>query len=404
MNIHNGLLYWPTTTTSFHLKKQPNALDIYDAVIVGGGMSGALTALTLSEAGLQVAVLDKRIPGSGSTSANTGLLQYSNDIMLHDLIGQISEKDAVRFYQLCYDALEKLENVSKNLDIEPQFIRRPSLYFASDENDTEKIRAEYDTLHKYGFPCDFIGKNEIASKFSFVKDSALLTYGDAEINPLRFVQGVLKKAEGLGVHLFPKTEVKDVYNPEDYVEIKTSNQTFFAKEIVYTTGYETVPVGERIGADIKRSYVAVTKPVSEITEWYKRALIWETQRPYLYLRTTIDNRIIIGGLDEDNPNAPYSQQLIDERAKTLLQEAKNLFPHIPLEIDYAYAASFGESLQNLPFIGQHPTKEKHYYLLGYGGNGTVYSMLGSVIIRDLLMSIPNDDASIVCLERTMGIV
>ncbi len=404
MNIHNGSLYWPTTTTPFHIQNQPDVLEMYDAVIVGGGMSGALTALALSEAGLQVAVLDKRLPGSGSTSANTGLLQYSNDIMLHDLIGQIGEKDAVRFYKLCYDALEKLENISNNLDIDPQFIRRPSLYFASDENDTEKIRAEYDTLHKYGFPCDYIRRNEIARKFSFAKDSALLTYGDAEINPLRFVHGVLKKAEDLGVHLFPNTEVKEVYDQEGCVEIRTSNQTFFAKHIVYTTGYETVPVGERIGADIKRSYVAVTKPVSEITEWYKRALIWETQRPYLYLRTTVDNRIIIGGLDEDNPNAPYSQLLIDERAKTLLREAKKLFPHIPLEIDYAYAASFGESLQNLPFIGQHPTKEKHYYLLGYGGNGTVYSMLGSEIIRDLLLGNHNKDSHIVSLERTMGVV
>ena len=403
MNIHNGSLYWPTTTKAFEPKIAVHPLDMYDVVIVGAGMSGSLTALALAEAGLQVALLDKRVMGSGSTSANTGLLQYSNDIMLHELIDQIGEKDAVRFYQLCYEAMDHLELVAKSLDEDPDFIRRPSLCFASEENDVEKLKAEYITLQKYNFPCDYLGRNEIASKFSFEKDGALLTLGDAEVNPLKFVQGVLRKAENLGVHLFPYTEVIDVVDVSDHLDIRTSGQNFFAKNIVYTTGYETTPVGKRVGADINRSYVMVSNVVKDLTDWHEQALIWETQRPYLYARTCKEGRIIVGGLDEDKPEAPQSDELIMKRAENLLKQIKELFPQYDLSIDYAYAASFGESIDNLPFIGQHPTKEKHYYLLGYGGNGTVYSMLGSHILRDLLTGQKNDDAEIVQLEKKYGV-
>ena len=91
-----------------------------------------------------------------------------------------------------------------------------------------------------------------------------------------------------------------------------------------------------------------------------------------------------------------------ERAERLLQ-SKKLFPQYEIEIDYAYAASFGESIDNFPFIGEHPTKKRHYYLLGYGGNGTVYSMLGSHILRDLLTGKRNEDAELVQLERKNGI-
>ena len=112
MNLHNGSLYWPTTTKPF-TPTFIEPLDIYDVVIVGGGMSGSLTALSLAKAGLKVAVLDKRMMGTGSTSANTGLLQYSNDIMLHELIDQIGEKDAVRFYQHWYEAMDDLELAEK---------------------------------------------------------------------------------------------------------------------------------------------------------------------------------------------------------------------------------------------------------------------------------------------------
>lgn len=148
MNIHNGSLYWPTTTPPFTPKGVKEKLDMYDVVIVGAGMSGSLTGLALVEAGLSVAILDKREMGSGSTSANTGLLQYSNDIMLHELIEQIGEKDAVRFYQLCYEAVDNLEKVANNLSKESDFIRRPSICYASDENDMEKIKVEYATLKK----------------------------------------------------------------------------------------------------------------------------------------------------------------------------------------------------------------------------------------------------------------
>ncbi|WP_391116724.1 NAD(P)/FAD-dependent oxidoreductase [Psychrobacillus sp. L3] len=403
MKIHNGSLFWPTTTKRFEPKTNFDKLELYDVVIVGGGISGALTALALVEAGLTVAIVDKRQFGTGSTSANTGLLQYSNDIMLHELIDQIGEQDAVQFYKLCYKAVDDLEKIVTRLQLDADFIRRPSICYASDENDVEKVKVEYATLKKHGFPCDYFGPNEMAEKSTFSKPGALVTFEDAEINPLKFVQGLLIKLEEKGVHLFPYVEVEDVFDADKVLDIRTSEHSIFAKKIIFTTGYETVPVGKRIGAVINRSYVFVSTPVENFNDWYKQALIWETKRPYLYIRSTVDNRLIVGGLDEDRSEAPYSQQLIQQHAEKLLKQAQELFPNYKMEIDYAYAATFGESIDNLPFIGEHPTKPNHYYLLGYGGNGTVYSMLGSQILRDLITGTRNEDAEIVQLDRKYGV-
>ncbi|TQR09313.1 NAD(P)/FAD-dependent oxidoreductase [Psychrobacillus soli] len=403
MNIHSGALYWPTTTAPFTPKTTFEKLNLYDVVIVGAGMSGALTALALVEAGMSVAILDKRDMGSGSTSANTGLLQYSNDIMLHELIDQMGEREAVRFYQLCYDAIDDMERIVNRLHIDTDFIRKPSICYASDENDVEKIKAEYAILKNHGLPCGYLDPNELAHKFPFSKPGALLTYGDAEINPLKFVQRLLQKLEEKGVHLFPYVDVEDVVTNNETLHIQTSEKPFYANNIIFTTGYETVPIGHRVGADINRSYVFVSNPITNFNDWYKQVMIWETKRPYLYIRSTVDNRLIVGGLDEDKPEAPDSEELIQSRAENLLKQTQKLFPHYELEIDYAYAATFGESVDNLPFIGEHPTKANHYYLLGYGGNGTVYSMLGSQILRDLLIGKRNEDAEIVQLKRKCGV-
>lgn len=400
MHIHEGSLYWPGTMPIPPERKKVDIASHYDVIIVGGGMSGALSALALADKGLSIAVLDKRQMATGSTMANTGLLQYSNDIMLHELIEQIGEKDAVRFYQLCLEAMENLKKTAERLPLNSDFISRPSIYYASDDNDLKRIRKEYDTLTHYGFPCDFWDEEEICKHLPFSKPGAIVTYGDAEVNPYKFVNGLLQLVESMGVHLFEFTEVTGINDENGLLHISTSAGEFYADNVLFTTGYETLPVGKRIGADINRSYVIVTEPLDASPIWHENALIWESKRPYLYMRTTEDNRIIVGGLDEDEPQAPLSNESIMKHGAILKKQLQELFPELPIEIDYAYCATFGESLDNLPFIGEHPSKRNHYYLLGYGGNGTVYSMLGSKILADIMTGKANSDAHIVQLERS----
>lgn len=402
MHIHGGSLYWPTTMPIVPKRKQPQKAEHYDAIIVGGGMSGALSALALAEKGLSIAILDKRQMATGSTMANTGLLQYSNDIMLYELIEQIGEKDAVRFYQLCFEALKDLKETANRLPINSDFIYRSSIYYASDEQDAERILKEYKTLSKYGFPCDYWTREKMSKQLPFSKPGAIQTYGDAEVNPYKFVNGLISLLESRGVHLFEFTEVNDVIDDHETLRIITSAAEFCSDKVLFTTGYETLPIGKRIGADINRSYVMVTEPLDDSPIWHENALIWESKRPYLYMRRTVDNRVIIGGLDEEKPEVPISDELIMKRGEQLKAQLLALFPDLSVDIDFAYCATFGESIDNLPFIGEHPTKKNHYYLLGYGGNGTVYSMLGSKIIAALMTGQDHPDAQIVRLGRSQS--
>ncbi|MCM3745416.1 FAD-binding oxidoreductase [Sporosarcina luteola] len=402
MDLHNGSMYWPTTYRAPLRKKPFKKADCYDAVIVGGGMSGALTALSLVDRGLQIAILDKRRFATGSTSANTGLLQYSNDIMLHELIEQIGQIDAVSFYQSCMKAMKQLKKVADRLPVDPHFICRESIYFASDEDDAERIEKEYHTLSKYGFPCTYWDRDALLTNAGIDRPCAIVTFGDAEVNPYIFANGIFDLAETMGAHLFEFTEMLDVKESGGKLTVSTAAGEMRTKNIIFTTGYESLPIGKRIGADINRSYVIVTEPLNELPAWYKDALIWETKRPYLYMRTTADKRIIIGGLDENSGDVEISEELIWQRGNELRRNFNEVFPHLDIEIEYAYCATFGESIDNLPFIGEHPTKKNHFYLLGYGGNGTVYSILGAEILADQLCGIEHPASHIVQLARIDG--
>lgn len=401
MDLHNGKLFWESTVKQSNHKNRQKPMEAhYDVVIIGAGVSGTLCAHSLAGEELRIALIDKNNIGSGSTSANTGLLQYSNDIMLHQLISQIGEEKAVRFYQLCLDAIDQLEEISNSLESSCDFIRRKSIYYASSESDVAKLQKEYEVLKLYHFPVEYWDRKKIESHFPFSKPAALITYRDAEVNPLQFSTGIVESLENKGVTILEQVNITKVEHSDNKtVKLLSEDVTLTASHVIFATGYSQPPLLDKQLVDLNNSFAIATQPISDLSAWDDYALIWETQRPYLYLRTTADGRIIAGGLDQDQPETPHSKDLINNRANKLKNEIEKLFPMLTIEIAYAWGALFGESIDNLPFIGKHPELDQIYYLLGYGGNGTVYSMIGANLLKDLILGHENRDANIVRLDR-----
>jgi hypothetical protein len=49
--------------------------------------------------------------------------------------------------------------------------------------------------------------------------------------------------------------------------------------------------------DLHSTFAIASEPLEQKDFWHRNSLIWETQSPYLYLRTTPGQRIIAGGKD-----------------------------------------------------------------------------------------------------------
>src|SRR6187551_3167727 len=87
-----------------------------DVVIIGGGISGALTAYYLVKAGIDCIVVDGRTIGLGSTCASTSLLQYELDLPLSVLSTQIGSKDAEYVYKVSSRAIDTLESIASKIN------------------------------------------------------------------------------------------------------------------------------------------------------------------------------------------------------------------------------------------------------------------------------------------------
>ena len=177
------------------------------------------------------------------------------------------------------------------------------------------------------------------------------------------------------------------------IELTTANGlTVTAKRVIFATGYESQNYLSQKVVDLNSSYALVSQPLPETR--LEPYLVWETARPYLYMRTTSDGRILVGGEDVPFRNPKARDALLKRKINKLQKRFLELYPEIPLETAYTWAGTFGETKDGLPFIGKTPEYPNAYFALGYGGNGITYSLIAAELIRDALLGRENPDAAI----------
>lgn len=396
IDMHNGNLYWPHT----YVKEDYNdSLEAkYDVVIIGGGMSGALCAYRFSKAGYRTLIVEQHEIGSGSSAANTGLMQYMSDKLLHECVKDFGVLEAYHFYKASKEGLQEIGEISKLLHPDVNFIQRDSLFYASKKKHRQTIIDEYNALKRYGFPAEYVTDEQLKTEYGINKYNALITHEDAEINPYIFVNELVKYAHThYNLHCVEHCELTSYKAYDDIVECKLKDKKVLAQHLIMTTGYAKNEITKKY---IRReafvaSYAVVTKPTDI---WKDKVMIWESARPYLYIRHVPGNRVLIGGLDESTDKIP-SKRHINKRGKQLMKAFNKLFPNIEVEMDYAYGARFGETKDGKPFIGKLEDNSEVYGLYGYGGNGTVYSSFGSKLLLDMVDGKYNPLSEIFKLNR-----
>lgn len=404
MDLQSGKFYWPTTLEQTPVYSPLSEDTACDVLIVGAGSSGAQCASILAERGVNVLVVDKRQPGSGSTATNTALIQYAGEKTFVQLAHTFGEERTVRHLKLCEAAINQMEAISAKLPVNPDFTRRDSLYYASYPEDVHKLEQELSLLQKHGFQAILLNEEHIAARYPFRKPAALYYNNDAEINPFKFTIGMLEKARGDGARIHAETEITGkTFENGKAVFYTQSRQRIEAKHVIFAGGYENLEVKRDKNAVLSSSYAVITKPVADFRTWYKRTLIWESARPYIYMRTTADDRVIIGGLDKDTQYADVRDSKVIHNQEKLLGEFRKLFPDIPVEAEYYLGAFYGGTHDGLPMIGMYEEYPGCYFLMGYGDNGMVYSMVLAEIIADMITTGRSKDAELYLQTRPVPI-
>lgn len=137
-------------------------------------------------------------------------------------------------------------------------------------------------------------------------------------------------------------------------------------------------------ADIVTTFATVSEQNHDMCNELKDLLIWETGIPYIYMRTTDDNRLLVGGEDIPFKYNGINDRLKRKKADMLVKKTESLLPDYNFIEDYRWAGAFGQTKDGLPYIGEHPDYKNTIFVLGFGGNGITFSAQGMKLVLKIL--------------------
>ncbi|UYB54197.1 FAD-binding oxidoreductase [Xanthomonas sp. AM6] len=383
MDLKSGYPFWSVRNGLMQAFPQLRSDLRCDVAVVGGGITAALIADELLAHGHDVAVLEQRDIGWGSTAASTALLQYEIDTHMLDLAKRYGEDAAALAYTSCAQALERLRSLVRPLrDVD--FGRNDSLYYASRRRHVRVLQRELELRARHGLDVEWLDAQALRAQYGVQAHGAILSHQAARVDPYRLAYRLLGRARKRGAGVYDRTRVAHIATNSRGATLRTDQGVQVrAGHVVMAAGYASQDWLDRRVARNRSSYAFVSDPLdAALLGALQDTMVWESARPYLYLRSTGDGRVVAGGEDDSVDLPARRDARVDGKARTLCRKIAKALPGLVLQPTFAWAGTFAETADGLPFFGPHPQHgPRMQFAMAYGGNGITYSMLGAGLLR-----------------------
>lgn len=357
-----------------------------EILIIGGGITGSLLAHQMIKDGYKTVLVDRREIGNGSTSATTSMLQYEIDVALFKLSEMIGQEGAEKAYWACYDSIDDLQKIAKEVKSDCGFKKKKSLYFAALKKDVPLLKKEFEARKTAKFPVKWLSEEEIKKQFKIENTfGGILSEQGGSIDAFCLAHDILHYNYKKGLQIFDKTDIiKFDYKKNGATTTTDYGNTIKAKKVIFCNGFESTEIIKDKFVNLLSTYAIVGEQYEKDHKELNNLLVWNTANPYIYMRTTDDNRILIGGEDEKFVNAKKRDSLLHEKENKLVKKLDKYLPGNNFRTDFVWAGTFGETKDGLPYIGEHPNFPSAYFVLGFGGNGITFSVIGMAMASDFL--------------------
>ncbi len=355
-----------------------------DVLVIGAGIAGLTTAYLLAKDGREVAVIDASQPGAGETGNTSAHLSSALDEYFHKLEELFGEDGALLAAKSHRSAINAIEAICAEEHIECQFERVNGLLFASKAADDDLISKEFDAARRAGFEDLDMGAKVPFAGFA---DALSLNFpGQAQIQPILYLQGLARALKNLGIKIYTRCEAIDI-GREKPIKVRTQQgPTITAQRVVVATN---TPMNDRFKIHSKQAPYRTYVLGFEIERRsVPKALYWDTEDPYHYIRTHDLNDhqslLIVGGEDhkvgqEENPESRWSK--LETWTRRNIPQAGRILKR--------WSGQVNEPVDGLAFIGRNPGDTDVFIATGDSGHGLTHGTIAGLILSDLINEIPN---------------
>jgi glycine/D-amino acid oxidase-like deaminating enzyme len=379
-------IFWHDTVempTAAALGPLPEKVDL---AVIGGGFTGLSAARYAARRGLKVAVLEAESMGWGASSRNGGMVLTGLKLGMQTILRKYGREVAHRLFQSSLNAIDLVEQLVREEQIECGFSRSGHLYVASKPEHSRGLEDEARFLAaEFNHPTRLIPAAQLRSEVgSDAYFGGLVDDVSAGLNPAQYVGGLARATAKAGATLCPQARVLRIGRSGGGFVLETNRGSLQAQRVfVATAGYtggatpafqkKIIPIGsfiiatERLREDLAQALIPNSRMIFD-------------SKHYLHYFRMWDQRLIFGGRAAFFPE---NRSTIRRSAEILRQDMLRVFPQLgDARIEYAWGGTLDFAFDTMPHVGE---MDGIAYALGFAGHGVALgTYLGQTAAQAML--------------------
>lgn len=346
--------------------------------MIGGGLAGLSTALSLAERGVSVVLLEARRLAWAASGRNGGFVSPGFSLGAETLLRTVGREQARALYDLSRRGAELVRDriaryriegaspVEGRLDvwrhIDPDGIRQARDFMAETFDCQEEI-----------WSADRVREVLRSERYH----GALFDAKGFHFHPLNYALGIAQAAEAAGANLHEGTEVTALELDRAEKRVVTAGACVRAKTVVVACGGLIGDLHPRLSAATLpiATYVASSAPLGAAIETAIRTpySISDNRLANDYYRLVDGDRLLWGGGMSARTGEP--KDLADGMRRAILA----IYPQLRgLQIEDAWSGIMGYARHKMPQVGI--LEPGLWYAMGFGGHGmNTTAMAGEMV-------------------------
>jgi glycine/D-amino acid oxidase-like deaminating enzyme/nitrite reductase/ring-hydroxylating ferredoxin subunit len=384
--------FWTNFVSKSHYPRLEGTRTV-DVAIVGGGITGVTAAYLLKKAGKRVALLEQGEFFEGQTALTTAHLTEVLDTRFYQLIEDFGLESSFLVAEAGRAAIDLIEKIAEQVGGDCAFERVPGVLYSETRSGLTEIFRECEAASELSLECERLSHVDLPFKTA----GGIRFSNQAQFNPLRYIQAMLREIAGEDCLIFENSRVVD-FRDGDPCEISTGEGRVIAKRVIVSTH---TPALNRFFLHTKiaayRTYALAKKVTTKMGEKnIVHGLFWDNEDPYHYIRgQEIDGEsfVLIGGED----HKVGSETNTRKRMRALEDYAQDHFGSGPSS--YHWSGQILESLDGLPYIGRNALSSNIAVATGFSGNGMTLGTVSAMVLSDWILEKENRWADIFSATR-----
>lgn len=321
-----------------------------DVAVIGGGITGILTAWQLEQAGIRTVILEADQIGGGQTKNTTAKITSQHGMFCNRFLEKKGEEKAKNYVQANQDAVEEYKRIVREEGIDCDLTECDSYVYSSDK---EKLRKETEAVR---FP------------------------HQASFHPLKFLEALARN-----LTVYEDTLVTEVRGHQ----VKTLCGSVKADKIIFAAHFPFINFPGMYFARMhqERSYVIALETEESLEGMYigdgKESLSFRQYDKYLLLG---------GQAHRTGENRTGGQY---EKLKKAAEEI-----YSQSQVTACWSAQDCITADRIPFIGGYSEEQPDWYVAtGFQKWGMSSAMVSAMLLRDMICGRENPYADVFTPSR-----